>query len=320
MSQMERIYTIHRLLQRGRPVSRRELEERFECSRNTILRDIQYMRDRLEAPLIHVRSPSPGYIYDPEKPAWELPGQWLGPGELQGLLVMQGWLESLNPSLLKTLMGPIHERFKDILKRFSDGADLARVVVQPLEARTPDADQFARVAEATLTRKALQITYHGRSRDAASTRVVDPQQIVFHRNSVYLLAWCHKAQGLRTFALDRIIDAELHGPVRCNLRPEELKTIVAESFGIFLESPQALARLRFSPKRARWVRDESWHTQQRGEELPDGGYLLEVPFGDPTELILAILRHGKEVEVLEPASLREAVAAELRAATELYKR
>ncbi len=80
------------------------------------------------------------------------------------------------------------------------------------------------------------------------------------------------------------------------------------------------AALRFSPERARWVSRERWHSAQKTRFDAEGRYLLEVPYSDHRELMLDLLRHGAEVEVLEPASLREAVGAELERAAACYRR
>lgn len=61
------------------------------------------------------------------------------------------------------------------------------------------------------------------------------------------------------------------------------------------------------PERARWVAHEEWHPEQRGAFERDGSYLLEFPFYNDTELVMDILRHGAEVEVVAPAALRTAV-------------
>ena len=58
--------------------------------------------------------------------------------------------------------------------------------------------------------------------------------------------------------------------------------------------------LRFTPKRARWVADEHWHPQQQGRFLEDGRYELRIPYADPRELVMDILRHGADVEVVSP--------------------
>jgi predicted DNA-binding transcriptional regulator YafY len=59
---------------------------------------------------------------------------------------------------------------------------------------------------------------------------------------------------------------------------------------------------------------EQWHPKQRGKLQKDGHYLLEMPYADDRELIMDILRHVPEVEVLEPAALRKKVVEKLRAA------
>ena len=49
-----------------------------------------------------------------------------------------------------------------------------------------------------------------------------------------------------------------------------------------------------------------------------GSYLLEIPYSDDRELVMDILKHGPEVEVLAPQKLRERVVEALREAAGLY--
>jgi len=64
--------------------------------------------------------------------------------------------------------------------------------------------------------------------------------------------------------------------------------------------------------------DERWHPEQAGQYLTDGCYELRIPYRDSRELVMDILRHGAEVEVLEPEALRTEVAGALRRALEQY--
>ena len=91
------------------------------------------------------------------------------------------------------------------------------------------------------------------------------------------------------------------------------------SYGIFSGPPEHAARLRFTPEMARWVAEETWHTDQAGAFESDGSWLLEVPFSSPRELIMDVMRYGSEVEVLGPDFLREAVATEAERAAEIYR-
>src|SRR3546814_13057569 len=63
-------------------------------------------------------------------------------------------------------------------------------------------------------------------------------------------------------------------------------------------------RLKFTPALARWVGKGSWQHDQTDENLEDGSYSLEVPYSNDQELVMDLLRHSPEVEILEPAELR----------------
>ena len=52
MDRTERFYTIDRLLRSRRKVSLHQLMEELEVSRATVRRDLEYMRDRMAAPIV----------------------------------------------------------------------------------------------------------------------------------------------------------------------------------------------------------------------------------------------------------------------------
>ena len=95
---------------------------------------------------------------------------------------------------------------------------------------------------------------------------------------------------------------------------------LAASYGIFAGRPVATAVLRFMPKRARWVAEETWHPQQQGRWLGDGRYELRVPYSDDRELLMDILKYGPDVEVVSPQNLRAAVKSQIEAAVGQYRR
>lgn len=71
---------------------------------------------------------------------------------------------------------------------------------------------------------------------------------------------------------------------------------------------------------SRWVAEENWHPEQQGKRLGDGSYELRIPYNNPRELVMDILRCGPDVLVIEPASLVEEVRRQLRGALERYGR
>jgi predicted DNA-binding transcriptional regulator YafY len=188
----------------------------------------------------------------------------------------------------------------------------------PAGGRAGRAGACSRTLGALIRRQRLRIRYHGRRRDEERARR-PPQRLTQYRNSWYLDAWCHQARGLRSFALERIREQALLDEAAKEVPLPDLSAHFDQSYGIFSGPAEHRAELRFSPEMSRWVAEEIWHPDQQGSFDDNGCWLLRVPFGSARELIMDILRYGAEVEVLAPAFLREAVAAEARKTAAVYQ-
>jgi predicted DNA-binding transcriptional regulator YafY len=99
MNRAERIFRLHKLLKSPRPVPLSELMAESKSSRATVVRDLGYMRDFMEAPILYNREVN-GYAYDAKAPEFELPGLWFNAGELYALLASEQLLETVQPGLL----------------------------------------------------------------------------------------------------------------------------------------------------------------------------------------------------------------------------
>lgn len=319
MTRLERFYRIHGLLRHARcPVPMRRFTEELGVTRNTVTQDFQYLRDFFGAPIVYDRERN-GHYYDSDAPKFELPGFWMNSSELYALLACEQLLEAVHPGLMSHRLAPIRQRIQSLLgdagsqaSRLSD-----KVRLQPAQQRAVSSHIFTCVADATLAGRRLVIRYHPRSREHDDQRVVHPQRLLHYRHNWYLLADCEKAADLRLFSLDRIVAIEPIGGAARTLATDRLDRFTGDSFGLFSGEPSARAHLRFSPWAARWVADEHWHAQQQGE-WRDDGYHLWVPYSDPTELTMEILRHGPGAEVLAPESLRLSVRDRLAAALAVY--
>jgi predicted DNA-binding transcriptional regulator YafY len=188
-----------------------------------------------------------------------------------------------------------------------------------MAARTERPENFEAVASATIRRRRLKIAYHARSSDEVTEREVSPQRLVHYRDNWYLDGWCHLRNGLRSFSVDAIKAAELLNRKAKPVAEQTLKKVLESSYGIFSGKADRQARLRFTPKQARWVAAEQWHPEQVSRYDKNGFYLLEFPYHNDGELIMDILRYGDDVEVLGPAALRRKVKQRLDAAAARYK-
>lgn len=319
MDRTERFYRIRRRLLDQGALTRREIEEDLEISHATFKRDIEYLRDRLNVPIVWSRERQ-AYVLDPEAEASELPGVWFSPGEIYALLEIEHLLGSLSPGLLGRQLAPLRARLAALLDSGDRGHREIRRRIRVLGpgTRRVGRDVFEAASLALLGRRRLWIRHRRRGDGGEAERVVSPQRLVHYRYNWYLDAWCHLRQDLRVFAVDAIREASVRDEAAREVADEELDRVLGAGYGIFAGAETQTAVLRFTPAAARWVADEVWHSRQVGSIEADGSYRLELPYSREPELVMDLLRHGAGVEVLAPPSLRERVAGELARAARQY--
>jgi len=319
MDRTERFYRIQQLLHQNRTVTVDRFLRELEVSLATFKRDLEYMRSRLNIPILWDREIG-GYRFDKADGVQELPGLWFSDPEIYALLTMQRLLENLEPGLLGPHVSPLLERLKAAIGSADHSTEEVqkRIRILHLAKRAMPLKHFQVAARALLERKRLRITYYSRARDEETRRDISPQRLVHYRENWYLDAWCHLRQDIRSFSVDAIREAEMLDDKAREVSESDLNEVLASGYGIFSGRDVAWARLRFSPERARWVATEQWHPRQRAHFDEDGSYVLEIPYSDHRELVMDILRHSPEVEVLAPEDLRQKVRDALRTALELH--
>jgi predicted DNA-binding transcriptional regulator YafY len=323
MERTERFYKIQNLLRSRHFVSTQDFLAELGISRATFKRDLEYLRDRMHAPIVYDRDRE-AYGFDPavaDSELWQLPGLWFSADELQALLTMDRLLGDLQPGVLSELIAPLRRRLKSLLESGEHTAeDIARRIrILSMGSRRVAPAHFRTIATAVLTRKRLKLRHQRRQDGAVIEREVSPQRLVHYRDNWYLDAYCHERQALRTFGLDAIETAAVMPDKEVKeIAEDTLERHYASGYGIFAGTATQGAVLQFGASSARWVSRETWHPEQVGTPQLDGTYLLRFPYSQEPELVMDILKYGADVQVLAPESLRKAVADKLRAAARLY--
>jgi predicted DNA-binding transcriptional regulator YafY len=324
MDRTERFYKIDQMIHDRRLVPFAELQEALEVSRATLKRDLEYMRNRLNAPIVWDRDAG-GYRFDTPHPdggaQYELPGLWFNSGEVHALLTMQHLLTDLDPGgILTPHIQPLIARLNSLLGSAENTAEeiRRRVLIVGLGKRELKLAHFEKVGAALLRRKRLAITYFARGSGQTTEREVSPQRLVYYRENWYLDAWCHLRNDIRNFALDSIRECNVIERKAREVSHRSMDEVLGPGYGIFSGRKLQHARLRFTPERARWVAQETWHPKQKGSFDADGAWRLEFPYADHRELIMDILKFGADVEVLAPPDLRQRVADEAAKMTRMY--
>lgn len=322
MSDLERLYKIKYMIQARNCVPIDAFLDELEISKATFKRDLEYLRDRLNASIIYDRAEG-GYRFD--KPnigdRIELPGLWFSEKEATALVLMQHLLSNLDQGgLIGPHIDPLIEIIDGILGRTEISAkDLRkRIKVFGVSSRKNSLENFEEIGSALLKRQRLDLEFYSKAKDELTTREVSPQRLIFYRDNWYLDAYCHLRKDLRSFSLDGIRKVLISNKKADEIPEKSLQEHFAESYGIFSGKATKRAKLMFTPERARWVSKETWHKQQVSSFDKDGNYILEFDYDQDPELVMEILKYGSGVKAVAPASLRKRIIDELESSLKNY--
>ena len=326
MDRTERFYKIEQLIRFRGCVDRDTLLAELGVSLATLKRDLEYLRDRMDAPIVwdafergYKLQAQPG---DRAQAQHQLPGVWFSEREIHALLTMHQLIQGLDEGgVLARHLQPLLDKLQGMLGDGpQDAGELLKRVRIVSQARRPVSSQwFELFGDALVRRLQVRMLYRTRGREATTWRVVSPQRLTHYRSTWYLDAWCHTKSQLLRFALDAVQQAQVLELRAKEIPLKKLQATLDAGYGIFAGSRPQWATLVFSAAAARWVSQEEWHAQQRGQWLSDGCYQLEVPFTNQTELVMDVLRHSGEVRVVAPPSLAQAVMDQLRLGISVQK-
>jgi len=293
------------------------LANQFEISTKTAQRDIEFMRDRLRCPFQYDVSRK-GYYYDDE--TFSLPMLYLSSGELSSLLIARKMLQDVSGGNIGEELSSIIDKITNVLRRHTAMVDrIDDAFSFQLIAYTPASETvFKAVLEGCLRKKRLTFTYNSPARDERTIRTVAPYHLFNYMGTWHLVAYCHMRNTIRDFVLGRItdvtvLDETFNIPITFNV-----KDYFKSSFGIYKGKPTKEVTLQFSPEKSKWIREQIWHKDQKVRSLKDGSLELSFPVANFSEIKMEILKHGDQVEVIKPKSLRKMIKAEAENIAKIY--
>jgi predicted DNA-binding transcriptional regulator YafY len=304
-----RIQQITELIDKGNYPSIDTIAAKLGSSWRTVHRDITTMRDDLKLPLAYHETKWGWYFTEPVK---GMPLLRITMGELVALCIARQALESYRlgnfaPKLLMALekltqsMGEdvsFHwEQLRKVISFRTSGVGV-KVNVRTLEA----------VSTALTREYELEFRYKGIGSNEATPRRVRPQHLAFVNDGWYLLAVDPARNfAIRTFAISRITRARMTSTGFERLKKFDPAKYLTHSIGIHAGGKPARVRLRCKGVAARLVSERDYHASQKVTALSEDSVEVTMEVAINPELERLVLGFGAEVEVIEPADLREAV-------------
>jgi proteasome accessory factor B len=297
------------------------LAEEWEVSDKTIQRDIEYLRDQLDAPIAYDPLKH-GYFYT--EPSFSLPAMSLSESDLFSVCVAQTVLSQFRNTPLFKKLSSVFEKIRDSLPDKTavhpSWMD-ERILVFPEPATKVNAAIWDTLAKAIRDNRRLSITHAppgGKGTDA-SPRTVDPYYLVSYKGEWYLSSYCHLRKSIRTFGVSRITKAAILDESFSMPAKMTKERMFGDQFGIIWKDKFHKVRIRFAPEVAPYIRERQWHPMQKIKDLRTGGIIVEFTTNHLNEVKDWVLSWGPNATVLGPPALVEKVCRELKKAGENYR-
>ena len=174
-------------------------------------------------------------------------------------------------------------------------------------------EMAARITTAQAAGRRVHLRYYVTRRDEATERDVDPMRLLAVEGYTYLEGWCRRADGVRLFRLDRVIDLSvLDVPAEVPAEAEQ-KDVAA---GLFQPSESdERVELELAPL-AHWVAE--YYPCESVTEAGEGRLRAVLRTPDTRWVRRLALRLGEDARVLAPESLAVEVRATAAAALAQY--
>ena len=318
LSRIERFFWFDHQIRQGNYPNAPKLARQFKISERTAKRDIDALTNQIGAPLEY-NATRRGYRYSDA--SYSLTWTRFSHQEIMAMLILRRMLDSGGASPLSGELNALCEKMLTNLEQCGiDREHLDHCFSANWSHYIPvDETIFQQLGEAVLTRRKVYFSYQSPTRPQASSRMVHPYHLQHYSGSWYLISWCEEQQDWRTFQLSRISQMHLTDTPFDYRDPETWQHKIQGACGIFQDQHHQPVTLRFSARRAPFVREQHWCDGQQQVLRDDGRLELTIPVADYREIVMKILEHGAEVEVVSPEDLRQQVVEEIERMSAVYR-
>lgn len=314
-TQLRQWAMLKRIPQHPRQITARELtknleSEGFEVSKRTIERDLISLSEIFPL-LSNERSRPYGWSWNKDAESFSLPS--MSPLQALTLELAHDHLATLLPASLLGTLAPYFKCAEGVLSSGDGVQKLAswrkKVAIvppnQPLLPPDYPAEIIEAVHSALLSEKQLEVSYKSREQAEAKNYPVHPLGLVQRGAVTYLVVTLYDYTDIRMLAVHRIQSAQvLELPAKTPAKFDLAEYIRSGAFG-FEESGDIKLVLRFTVSAADHLRETPLSLdQQITPDQPDR-VRLQATVPDTAQLRWWLMAFGDQMEVLEPASLRD---------------
>ena len=312
-----RLLRIVDMVKQGNYPNTTDFRKKFEVSRSTVMRDIDFLKDRYMVPLDYSKEHNGYFLSDPN---YTIPSFLLTEGELFTLHIILPLMEQYKGTPLEPVFESIMKQMLDMLPKdvavsTSFNADQVHFISNP----QPQIDQeiFFKVLEGIQERKTLDFAYRSIKRQEYIQRKFNPYKILCQRGDWYILGYCHRHQEFRVYNMARIQNISVAERFEWD-ESFDINSHIDPDFGVWAQGKSFTVELLFSQEVHTFILERQWHVGQRCCLQEDGRVLLTFETNQFDEILPWVMSFGHKVLVLNPPELKEAIRREIATMAKMY--
>ena len=320
--QFWRLLKIDEMIRAKRFPTVRSLAKEFEVSKRTVERDIEFLRDRYEAPIEYDHSKC-GYVYTQE--TFFLKSLFLTDEELFSAAVFEKALRQYRNTPIEGRLKAVFAKLTELLPDDAVSintmwlGDSFTFIPEPSPAIRPEI--FDAVFSGVKVRRAIRFRYRSLTQTEAAVRTCEPYHIVCQRGAWYVIGRCADKNEERIFSFSRMSEIEV-----LQDRLFELPTgftveqYIDKNVGVWINRREPFTvRLLFSASVSVFAEEHIWNEEQTVLVHEDKSVEVSFKTTQFEEIKRFVLGQGASVRVLEPPELAQSVREEIEEMRSLYQ-
>ncbi|MEI6167703.1 MAG: WYL domain-containing protein [bacterium] len=313
-SQFSRLLELDKRIRQGLYPNCLNFSADWEVSQKTVQRDIDFLRDSLNAPIDYDREKK-GFYYTTTQ--WFMPSISVSEGDLVAILVAEKALEQYRGTPIAAELERVFSKITDLLPD--------KITVRPelifnkFSFTTPptraiDMETWSTVVRGLVNQKWLSLVYRSPEKGITPGRMIAPLHMANLQGEWYLFGKIEGEDRVRQFSIGRIQSVKLTDRAFETPADFDPKTLLANTFGRFvLNDHNHSVRLLFNKEVATWVLEKQWGPKQVIRKRKNGDIELSFSAAGVYEVFRWVMAWGRWVKVLAPTELKKMVDDEITA-------
>ena len=316
-----RIIQIDKWIRSGSYPSVQQMEKEYGVSKRTILRDIEFLKDRYNAPVVADRTRK-GYYYS--DPTFMIQNVLLTEGDLFTVSTVMPLMEQYKNT-------PLEASFKNIMTKIAEmlpnqvtvDTSFLNKDVSFISDPLPKIEEevFNSIFKAVKIRQVIRFNYKSVGSRDYKIKTFDSYHVLCQKGNWYVLGYDHAADSTRIYALSRMKDIQFTGESFELPKDFDLSKHVDLSFGIWNNPEEPVEyELMFTAKMANYILEREWHKNQTVEQKEDGSVVLKFKSNQRQQVFSWVLSFGDAVTIINPPELINDMKAEIKRLSKKYKK